>query len=134
MAFHKSQIGSIDILIKKLERHGINTVLRQNDTGRVYGITYVDHVKKTVFNGSDLGKNYSAQGIETRCGLNLKSDTKPKHLSQDETWDTFESKANLKEITMTEKITENLFSSSCASDYLPYQFKKKKRRKRQKKL
>src|SRR5699024_3037852 len=55
-------------LMKKLEQQGVHTVLRQNKEGLVYGITYVDHRSKCVFNGSALGKKYSAKAIQERCG------------------------------------------------------------------
>jgi len=42
-------------------------VLRQNADGVIYGITYVDHQTKCVFNGSDLGKPYSATQMQERC-------------------------------------------------------------------
>ncbi|MCF2502193.1 relaxase/mobilization nuclease domain-containing protein [Dyadobacter sp. CY107] len=58
---------TLDRLINILERDGIDTVLRKNDTGLIYGITYVDHRSKAVFNGSSLGKNYSAKAIQERC-------------------------------------------------------------------
>lgn len=45
---------------KKLLEEGINAVVRRNDNGRIYGITFIDHNSKTVFNGSELGKNLSA--------------------------------------------------------------------------
>ncbi|MCP2025773.1 hypothetical protein L1276_000913 [Flavobacterium sp. HSC-32F16] len=45
---------------KMLGEQGINVVLRRNDTGRVYGITFIDHNSKTVLNGSRLGKELSA--------------------------------------------------------------------------
>lgn len=54
-------------LCRALEKDGINVVLRQNEEGRFYGITYVDHVTKCVFNGSALGKQYSAKEIQERC-------------------------------------------------------------------
>jgi hypothetical protein len=53
--------------VKELEREGIQVILRSNMEGRLYGITFVDHRTKCVFNGSDLGKEYSAQGIVIRC-------------------------------------------------------------------
>jgi hypothetical protein len=61
--------GAIDMEVFKnaLKKEGIDVVLRQNADGVIYGITYVDHVKKTVFNGSDLGKAYSAKAILERC-------------------------------------------------------------------
>ncbi|MCF2518781.1 relaxase/mobilization nuclease domain-containing protein [Dyadobacter sp. CY351] len=58
---------TLDRLIHILERDGIDTVVRKNDTGLIYGITYVDHRSKAVFNGSSLGKNYSAKAIQERC-------------------------------------------------------------------
>jgi hypothetical protein len=45
---------------KKLLEEGINFVVRRNDTGRIYGMTFIDHNSKTVWNGSELGKNFSA--------------------------------------------------------------------------
>lgn len=45
---------------KQLQEQGINTVVRRNDTGRVYGITFIDHNSKIVWNGSNLGKEFSA--------------------------------------------------------------------------
>jgi len=45
---------------KKLKEDGIQVIFRHNGEGRLYGITFVDNGSKSVFNGSDLGKNYSA--------------------------------------------------------------------------
>ncbi|REG94050.1 conjugal transfer protein MobB [Flavobacterium aquicola] len=45
---------------KQLINQGISTVLRCNAQGCIYGITFIDHASKTVWNGSDLGKNLSA--------------------------------------------------------------------------
>lgn len=46
--------------IKQLQEKGINTVVRRNSEGRVYGITFIDHNSKSVWNGSRLGKEFSA--------------------------------------------------------------------------
>ncbi|MCT2561785.1 relaxase/mobilization nuclease domain-containing protein [Chryseobacterium herbae] len=45
---------------KQLQQQGINTVIRRNSEGRLYGITFIDHNSKTVWNGSRLGKKFSA--------------------------------------------------------------------------
>jgi hypothetical protein len=50
-----------------LKKEGIDMVLRRNEHGVIYGITYVDHMTKAVFNGSALGKAYSANAIRERC-------------------------------------------------------------------
>lgn len=60
---------SLSELEKALKKEGINIVLRKNNEGILYGITYVDHGTKCVFNGSTLGKQYSAKAIQERCGL-----------------------------------------------------------------
>jgi hypothetical protein len=44
----------------QLKEQGINTVIRRNGEGRIYGITFIDHHSRTVWNGSQLGKNLSA--------------------------------------------------------------------------
>lgn len=45
---------------KKLTEQGINTVARRNDNGRIYGMTFIDHESRTVWNGSQLDRNLSA--------------------------------------------------------------------------
>ncbi|MBP4140137.1 relaxase [Flavobacterium cupreum] len=44
----------------KLLEQGINVVVRRNAQGRIYGITFIDHQSRCVCNGSELGKNLSA--------------------------------------------------------------------------
>ena len=48
---------------KQLKTEGIQVIFRQNEEGRLYGITFVDHKSKAVFNGSDLGKSYRATSL-----------------------------------------------------------------------
>lgn len=46
-----------------LGRNNVRALFRTNETGRIYGVTYVDNATRCVFNGSDLGKAYSANAI-----------------------------------------------------------------------
>ena len=48
---------------KQLARQGIQVIFRENHEGRVYGVTFLDHDTRTVFNGSALGKSYSANAL-----------------------------------------------------------------------
>ena len=66
----------IDLLIN-LKSQGVRAVLRQNKDGLIYGITYVDHRTKCVFNGSDLGKEYSARRIQERCQQPIEKSLQP---------------------------------------------------------
>jgi hypothetical protein len=45
---------------KALEKQGISALFRTSDEGRIYGATFIDHEQKAVFNGSRLGKEFSA--------------------------------------------------------------------------
>ena len=47
-------------LEQQLRKQGIDVVFRQNDSGRIYGVTFIDHDSRVVLNGSRLGKEYSA--------------------------------------------------------------------------
>ncbi|MCM2556572.1 relaxase/mobilization nuclease domain-containing protein [Chryseobacterium sp. Ch-15] len=58
----KSKPGEIEFK-KKLKEMGINTVVRRNATGRIYGVTFIDHQSKSVWNGSRLGKEFSANSF-----------------------------------------------------------------------
>ncbi|HXJ98930.1 MAG TPA: hypothetical protein VNJ50_08795, partial [Gelidibacter sp.] len=45
---------------KQLAEQDIHTVVRRNDSGRIYGITFIDNGSRTVWNGSQLDRNLSA--------------------------------------------------------------------------
>lgn len=62
-------------LVNELQKVGVAIVFRRNDKGLVYGVTFVDHHHKTVFNGSDLGKAYSAKSLIEKLGGEDKAKT-----------------------------------------------------------
>lgn len=49
---------------KQLAEQGINIVVRRNDNGRIYGITFIDNGSRTVWNGSALDRSLSANVFE----------------------------------------------------------------------
>jgi len=55
-------------LVDALKKLGVTVVFRSNEQGKTYGITFVEHLHKTVFNGSSLGKAYSAKAIFSQIG------------------------------------------------------------------
>lgn len=61
---------------KQLGEQGINVVVRRNDTGRIYGMTFIDHNSKTVWNGSRLEKELSANTFNDYWNNNIKPDIK----------------------------------------------------------
>lgn len=68
MAFLKNDNINLEELEKKLLKEGIAVIYRQSSQGLIYGITYVDHATKCVFNGSALGVPYAAKAMQERCG------------------------------------------------------------------
>lgn len=71
----KNQIGSVlqrydditlNTFVRELEKKDIAVVFRRNEQGFIYGVTFIDHQNKTVFNGSALGKEYSAKQLSER--------------------------------------------------------------------
>lgn len=67
---------------KQLAEQGINVVVRRNDAARIYGITFVDHNSKTVWNGSRLGKELSANTFNDYWNNTIKQEIKEPVQSQ----------------------------------------------------
>ena len=117
-----------------LQKEKINLVIRQNDNGIVYGLTYIDHNTKCVFNGSDIGKEYSAKGILEKCGV------KPLTLDQDksiqseispEKKELFPDSELQQEHTQdSSKLLDILMTAKEEYNYLPYELRKPKKKKR----
>lgn len=51
-------------LIMALKAKGIDAVFRETDMGRIYGATFIDYNSGCVFNGSQLGKELSANALQ----------------------------------------------------------------------
>ena len=140
---------SIQELQKMVELSGINMVFRQNSAGLVYGITYVDHQTKCVFNGSALGKLYSAKAIQARCGIN-EVVTQKTTISKVEKSNGISTHGDSREVRPTSvgqdskksiagdatneiaKLVNALTQSEHDSSYLPNQLKGKKKKKKRK--
>ncbi len=111
--------------IRILEQKNILTVLRQNNQGRIYGITFVDRNNKCVFNGSDLGKSYSAAHLEEKLVTfsQLKAHQHPQIHPESSS-----------EQSKPLDILDRIISPSEEFNYTPGTLLKKKRRKKRKSL
>lgn len=67
---------------KQLAEQGINVVVRRNDAGRIYGITFIDQNSKAVWNGSRLSKELSANTFNDYWNNNIKPEIKEPALQQ----------------------------------------------------
>ena len=52
-------------LLQRLEEQGLRAVIRKNESGRIYGITFIDDNAGIALNGSRLGKGYAANVFNT---------------------------------------------------------------------
>lgn len=52
-------------LRQRLEEQGLRVTIRKNESGRIYGITFIDDKGGIVLNGSRLGKGYAANVFNT---------------------------------------------------------------------
>lgn len=130
--------SSMSELVKLLALNNVYTVLRQNAEGRIYGITFVDNTHKTVFNGSDLGKTYSAAHLQNRI-LTVKEKTAIEQaavnksiaikLEKNISFDKEQSASN----TNTPAL-DDLLSAKKQQDFIPFQLLKKKRRRKKRSL
>ncbi len=62
-AMHGSH-GNREEFIRRLQEADIDVVFRKNDRGRIYGVTFIDHGNRDVFNGSRMGKEFSANAFD----------------------------------------------------------------------
>jgi len=131
MAFIQNKIKTVPDLDRILTKGGIKIAERRNEQGILYGLTYVDHITKCVFNGSTLGKPYAASGIEERCGLK-KFNTNRKAVGDIDHKEFMNKTQHSSFISGNElqKIFDSLLQPDSAADYISKEFKRKKRRRK----
>jgi len=132
LAFYSENIFSPEKLLKILEAESIHMILRKSGEGQLYGITYVDHKTRSVFNGSSLGKEFSAKGIQESCAMNILA-IERKHQNSVST-----NSQNSQNLESKEYIKENpadiLLRGEKINDYVSKQLKQKKKKKIWKRL
>jgi hypothetical protein len=127
---------SINELKSQLEKENIFMVIWKNKENIIYGLSFIDHKTKCVFNGSDLGKQYTAKAIMERCKPEMKPEEKVAIHPEKKV-----SHSQQKEILISPFIKsglsnalENLSDPVSPSNYIPYQLKKGRKKKKRKRL
>ncbi|WP_240409117.1 relaxase/mobilization nuclease domain-containing protein [Flavobacterium psychrotrophum] len=130
---------NLSALMELLRPAGIDLVLRVATTGQVYGVTFVDHTNYCIFNGSTLGRKYSAKSLSDRCNENLRDSAlgqQPsaaigtKHPAGGEaSLQTHSSHSRPSEGT-TPNIVNQLLNPESIQEYTSGEFKKQKKRKK----
>eukprot|EP01137_Pigoraptor_chileana_P036589 Opistho-2@32466 len=107
-------------LVAELEKQGIALILRQNNQGMVYGATFIDHKNRSVFKGSDLGREYGTKALLDR----ISDMDRPKtYLKTNE-----QNKSYLDPITPTNYLKELMESTN--ADQMPTVGQKRNKRKK----
>lgn len=117
-----------------LEKEKISLVIRQNEHGLIYGLTYVDHNTKCVFNGSDIGKPYSAKAILEKFGIAQSVPEQTKVIQHTPTSQTVKPKQS-HELTPSKqfdlgKIVDGVMKPTEEIHYLPYELKKRRKKRK----
>lgn len=117
-----------------LQREKINVSLRRNDKGFLYGISFIDHRTKSVFKGSDLGKSYSAAGIQQRLVNPIWKNDLPDEMGRVNKPESREQNTNIKGSSDTTNkspgLIQILLNNERNESRFPNDFLKKKRKRR----
>jgi len=141
---------SMQNFINLLAKKEVFTLLRQNEEGRIYGITFVDNQNKAVFNGSDVGRQYSigalqshlfkpvlrAQDNAVQTTANINSNAEDKHPQASGVVQPLQHLSIENKETQKDNLLQQLISPEPTYENVPAQLvkKSKKRKKRNRNL
>jgi hypothetical protein len=143
----RNAVTSIEKLAEKLHKEGVSLVLRRNKDRFIYGLTFIDHRTKSIFNGSDLGKQYSAASLLERCVQKASqaetysiSETEKKVNKEDNSANPAHSSPKNKEHdnkpeqndSAEKTLIEKLMQAEDSSNYLPFELRKGPKKKKKK--
>ena len=130
----RSGITDLRVLQETLRKEMIEMAVRVTERGATYGVTFVDLRNKCAFNGSDLGKEYSAKGLENRCNAGQISAVRPSDRKNQQNLQDKLLRGNAEingHSTGGKSLIEMLLQPVPQPDELPYelteQYKKKKK-------
>lgn len=138
------QPHSLQSLREALQKQGVYIVVRASEQGGVYGLTYVDQKTKCVFNGSVLGKAYSAKGLLQRCVDPAESAAVARQKQSEKYRETGQVRSKKTEFSALpgasgpvftagrDHLLSDLFAVETNGEQIPWQLKKTRKRKRRK--
>lgn len=131
-AFFDERMTSVGKLSERLKDEAIHTILRKSSEGKLYGITFIDFKTQSVINGSSLGKEFSAKGIQESCAMNILA------LERKQQNSISKNSENVKNLESKEYVKENLadilLRGEKINDYVSKQFKQKKKKRLYKRI
>lgn len=111
----------------RLANQGITAVVRKNEQGLIYGMTYIDHNTRCVFNGSSLGAEYAAKGLLQRLGHS--SNSEKQYTVPD---GTVQKRGSFISAGEVQRIIDDVLYAGAQSDYVPNQLKNKRKKRKRK--
>jgi hypothetical protein len=130
----KNQSVSLDQFKMKLRDDQVTVVVRQNSDGRIYGLSYIDQLNKVVFNGSDMGKAYSAGAVIEALKFPVK-DNGSAAAGSTEKQDAAVSKETASSLNTTGRtLLDELLNPQETNQGMPNQFGPKKKKKKRRNL
>ena len=125
-AFFDERMTSVQKLSEKLKDEAIHTILRKSNEGKLYGITFIDFKTQSVVNGSSLGKEFSAKGIQKTCAMNILALERKYQSSLSTASENFQN-IELKEY-VKKNLADILLRGEKVNEYVAKQFKQKKKK------
>lgn len=129
---------TLETFIAELKNKGVHVAVRTAKDGSIYGLTYVDHRSRCVFNGSALGKDYSAKAVLDRLGTATFAQEKreekavqpplagpplpPVYISQQQYQQPTEEG--------TKSIIESLLEHEYSAQHVPFEWRRRKKKKK----
>lgn len=123
----KYQSLTLSQLETRLVNQGITVVVRKNEQGLIYGMTYIDHNTRCVFNGSSLGPAYAAKGLLERIGGSSEFGKQSAVLER-----PFSQKNSFISAAELQRVIDDVLYAGAPSDYVPNQLKNKRKKRRRK--
>jgi len=116
---------------RELEKNGISVLFRENDDKRIYGVTFIDHREKAVFNGSRMGKEFSANVFhELFNGKNKQDDNSFHNRESFETNNNYQQEQGSTAESLTGIISMEQHGDNYEEIAFTNRMKRKKKRKR----
>jgi len=124
---------NLEAFRESLQKEKISLIVRQNENGIIYGLTYIDHNTKCVFNGNEIGKEYSAKAILQKFGVSQAFSTskasKRLTISNDNLDLRVLDNSKQEELSLS-KMMDEIIGPTEEIQYLPYDLKKRKKTKK----
>lgn len=112
-----------------LATRSVDVLTRTNEAGRIYGVTYIDHRSRCVFNGSHLGKDFSPVGLQRAFEANSQSAQPTNKAEKDENANRMDSSGLTPPVHFPlQALTETSRQENMPFELGPRKKRKKKRR------